>query len=76
MQNYFFAGNELVHWDVQLVRSKRASHVRLAVHHARGAIVEYFHSTEAALGRERELEDLLIAARSLGGSPPELAMAQ
>ena len=76
MQNYFFAGNELVHWDVRLVRSNSTPHVRLAVHHARGSIVEYFHSAEAALHRERELEDLLIAARSLGGSQPELAMAQ
>jgi hypothetical protein len=36
---------------------------RLAVHHAMGVIVEYFETPAAALMRERELEDLLIAAR-------------
>ena len=76
MQNYFFAGPDLVRWDLQVVRGKTRPHVRLTVTHAQGEIVEYFKSAEAALLREREIEDLLIAARSLGGSQPDLAVWQ
>jgi hypothetical protein len=36
------------------------------VHHAHGVIVEYFDTSAAALMREQELEDLLIAARGAG----------
>ena len=41
------------------------STVRFAstVRHAQGVIVEYFQTSAAALRREQELEDLLIAAR-------------
>ena len=37
---------------------------RLTIHHAHGAIVEYFHDVAAPLLRQGELETLLIAARS------------
>jgi hypothetical protein len=40
------------------------------VHHARGTIVEYFTTTDAALKRQHELERLLIAAGG-SGSPIE-----
>ncbi len=73
MQNYFFAGNELVHWDVQLVRPKNTPQVRLTIHHSQGSIIEYFNSADEALHREREIEDLLVAARSLGGVQPKVA---
>jgi hypothetical protein len=43
---------------------------RLTVHHARGTIVEYFTTTDAALKRQHELERLLIAAGG-SGSPIE-----
>jgi hypothetical protein len=43
--------------------SVRTHHVRLVMVHGGGSIVEYFSSTETALGRERELEELLMAAR-------------
>ena len=69
MQNYFFAGPDLVHWDLQLVRADNRPHVRLTVTHSQGEIIEYFQSAEAALEREREIEDLLIAARSRGAQP-------
>jgi hypothetical protein len=75
MQNYFIAGNEIVHWDLEIIGAKNR-HLKLTVRHGQGSIVEYFNSAEAALRRERELEDLLIAARGRGGSQPELAVAQ
>jgi hypothetical protein len=61
--NFFVAGRDLVRWTVEMVDSDRSHHVRLTIHHALGSIVEYFPSTETALYRERELEDLLVAAR-------------
>lgn len=73
MLNFFLAGPELVQWDVE-VMSQTPYRLRLTVRHAKGAIVEYFTSTQAALARERELEELLIAARGVG-RPAEMAVA-
>jgi len=75
MQNYFLAGNDLVCWDLQFIPANNQPHVRLTVKHGQGAIVEYFKSADAALRRERELEDLIIAARSFGATRPALAIA-
>jgi hypothetical protein len=61
MGNCFMAGPEMVRWELTAVASKGP--FRLAVHHAGGVIVEYFNEPAAALLREQELEDLLIAAR-------------
>jgi hypothetical protein len=59
--NFFMAGPEMVRWDLTAVESNGP--FRLTVHHAHGVIVEYFETSAAALMREQELEDLLIAAR-------------
>jgi hypothetical protein len=59
--NFFMAGPEVVRWQLTAVESNGP--FRLTVHHAHGVIVEYFDTSAAALTRERELEDLLIAAR-------------
>ena len=47
---------------------------RLTVFHARGAIVEYFADTAAALKRQGELEDLLDAARWAAPTPAKRAV--
>jgi hypothetical protein len=62
MMNYFMAGPDVVSWD--LLALGRAGPYQLVVHHAHGAIVEYFADVTAALLRQGELEDLLIEARS------------
>lgn len=59
--NFFMAGPEMVRWELIAVDSDGP--YRLTVHHAQGVIVEYFETSAAALMREQELEDLLIAAR-------------
>jgi hypothetical protein len=59
--NFFMAGPEMVRWELTAVESNGP--YRLTVHHAQGVIVEYFETSAAALMREHELEDLLIAAR-------------
>ena len=59
--NFFMAGPEMVRWELTVVDSNGP--FRLIVHHAHGVIVEYFETSAAALMREQELEDLLIAAR-------------
>jgi hypothetical protein len=60
----FMAGSELVEWHLVAVGADGP--YRLTVQHARGSIVEYFATTDAALKREQELEQLLIAARGAG----------
>jgi len=62
MMNYFMAGPDVVSWD--LLALGRAGPYELVVHHAHGAIVEYFADVTTALLRQVELEDLLIEARS------------
>jgi hypothetical protein len=59
--NFFMAGPEMVRWELTAVESDGP--YRLTVHHANGVIVEYFGTPAAALMREQELEDLLMAAR-------------
>jgi hypothetical protein len=59
--NFFMAGPEMVRWELTAVESNGP--FRLTVHHANGVIVEYFETPAAALMREQELENLLIAAR-------------
>jgi hypothetical protein len=67
--NFFLAGRDLIRWTVEIVDATAGTHhVRLTVQHPRGSIVEYFPSTEAALRREHDLEDLLIAARGFDGT--------
>jgi hypothetical protein len=65
MSNVFMAGSELIRWEVTSCGSEGP--FRLTIRHAHGSIVEYFDTTAAALLREAELEELLIAAR--GGRP-------
>ena len=60
MLNFFMAGPEMVRWEL-IVESNGP--FRLTVRHAQGVIVEYFNTSSAALLRQQELEDLLIAAR-------------
>lgn len=61
MLAFFMAGPDLVRWELQAV--ERDGPFRLTIHHRQGVIVEYFSTTVAALNRERQLEQLLIAAR-------------
>src|ERR1700758_1628271 len=69
MLNCFMAGPDVVSWD--LLALGRAGPYQLIVHHAHGAIVEYFADVTAALLRQGELEDLLIEARSRSGVSPD-----
>lgn len=62
MSNVFMAGPDLVRWD--LIACGENGPYRLTMRHASGSIVEYFQSTTAALEREAQLEELLIAARA------------
>ena len=71
MSNVFMAGPELVRWE--LTSCGEDGPYRLVMRHSTGTIVEYFQSAEAALTREAELENLLIAAR--GGRPPATGAA-
>jgi hypothetical protein len=65
--NFFMAGPEMVRWE--LTASEGGGYC-LKVHHAAGVIVEHFPSVAAALLRERELENLLIAARGFAAQAP------
>jgi hypothetical protein len=62
MLSYFRAGPDLVRWE--LITLGHTKKYRLTIHHAQGSIVEYFGDVTAALMRQGELEELLIAARS------------
>lgn len=64
--NVFAAGRELVRWDVTALDPDGP--YRLVIRHARGAIVEYFKVLDDALGREAELEALLVVAACHGRS--------
>jgi hypothetical protein len=55
-----------------IVALGRSGPYRLTIHHASGVIVEYFHTTDDALHRQAELEDLLTAAQ--GFRVPALRM--
>jgi hypothetical protein len=59
--NFFMAGPEMVRWNLTAVDTDGP--YRLTLHHGNGVIVEYFKTSAAALLRQHELEDLLIAAR-------------
>jgi hypothetical protein len=59
--SFFMAGREMVRWELLAIESPSA--YKLTLHHAHGVIVEYFKTSAAALVRQHELEDLLIAAR-------------
>lgn len=65
MSNVFMAGPDLVRWE--LTSCGDDGPYRLVIRHAHGSIVEYFQTPTAALIREAELEELLVAAR--GGRP-------
>jgi hypothetical protein len=65
MANCFMAGSELVRWE--LIALGQDGPYRLSIHHGSGSIVEYFETVTAALLREKELEELLIAARTGAG---------
>lgn len=62
MGNCFMAGPDLVRWELTALGHEGP--YRLAMHHARGSIVEYFENVTEALVREGQLEALLIAART------------
>lgn len=60
MLSFFMAGPDMVRWELTVEPS---GSFRLTVRHAQGVIIEYFQTSSAALLRQQELEDLLIAAR-------------
>ena len=76
MPNFFAAGSELVQWDLEVVETNSSYGLRLTVRHAQGEIVEYFRTTQAALIREQELENLLIAARTTPRHPTSMSFVQ
>ena len=63
------AGPDLVGWELTAVG--HSGPYRLAIHHAQGSIVEYFDDVTAALLRQGELEELLVAARTDAGASSE-----
>lgn len=73
MPSFFQAGSDLVRWDVTAVGPRGP--FRLTIRHAHGDIVEYFDNADAALTRQRDLEQLLIAARTHGRAAPAEAFA-
>lgn len=60
MLSFFMAGPDMVRWELTVDPN---GSFRLTVRHAQGVIIEYFQTSAAALLRQQELEDLLIAAR-------------
>ena len=56
------AGSDLVRWELAALGDEGP--YRLSMHHSQGSIVEYFDNVPDALQRERQLEALLIAART------------
>ena len=68
MLNYFAAGPELIRWE--LLAIDEGGPYQLTMHHARGVIVEYFETMTDAMTRQRELEALLVAARTDGRVAP------
>ena len=62
MANCFMAGSDLVRWELTALGTEGP--YRLAIHHAKGSIVEYFENVTDALRREEQLEALLIAANT------------
>ena len=52
---------EQVRWE--LTETTGNGPYRLTVHHARGAVVEYFTTQHAAVLRQHQLEDVLAASR-------------
>ena len=69
MLNFFMAGPDLVRWELTSLGSNGP--YRLAIHHAAGSIVEHFDDVTAALLRQGELEEVLLAARGGATSAPD-----
>ena len=65
MLTFFMAGPDLVRWELVALGPHGNGPFRLVIHHAQGSIVEYFPDVAEALMRQGELEELLVAARSL-----------
>jgi len=61
MRNLFNAGTNLV--QSELVALGERGPFRLTIDHGQGTIVEYFATSQEALTRQAELEDLLMSAR-------------
>ena len=72
MLSFFMAGPDMVRWDLTVESN---GPFRLTVRHAQGVIVEYFNTAAAALLRQQELEDLLIAARGGDGRTHAAALS-
>jgi hypothetical protein len=68
MINFFMDGPDLVRWE--LTQTEPGGSCRLAVHHARGVMVEYFETAAMALLRIQELENLLGMVRGVGFAMP------
>ena len=64
--NLYMAGKDLVRCELTALGPHGP--YRLIVDHGQGSIVEYFHSLDAALSREAELEQLLMSARGANRS--------
>jgi hypothetical protein len=67
--NMFVAGRDVIRWEVTALDPEGP--YRLVMHHAQGAIVEYFRAMKAALTREAELEALLLVVGAHGQSWPD-----
>ena len=53
-------GSDVVRWEISAVEDDVC---RLMMTHANGTIVEYFRTAVQALDREKEIEELFLAAR-------------
>ena len=71
MMNLYMAGTDLVRSELTALGPHGP--YRLTVNHGQGTIIEYFLSTNAALAREAELEQLLMSAR--GAYPAQKGVA-
>jgi len=58
--SFFMAGPDMVRCELTV---ESDGPYCLTVRHAQGVIVEYFQTSAAALLRQQELQDLLMAAR-------------
>ena len=62
MVTFFMADPSQVRWE--LTATTGNGPYRLTVHHAGGAVVEYFKTQHAAVLRQHQLEDVLEASRA------------
>lgn len=66
METVFNVGPEVIRTEIAALGARGP--YRLTISHSLGIIVEYFHTSKAALARAAELEELLMSARGVSRS--------